>query len=328
MKKITQTLVGNSPAVKNLRNAIEGISGLNDPVLISGELGTGKHLIANLIHSNDKEYTGSLIEFNCFAIPQRLHEEKLFGYFDSEGEEFTGIIDDAEKSYLLMEYVDKLSPEAQSGLLSIILYGTYFRKNGNKPVQADLRVLAIVDKDVSKLIESNVIENQLLDKLKSIHLRVPPLKTRKMDIPLLIEHFIKEESEKSGKKPVQISPELIERFFQNDWNGNISQLKSTIMTLIVASGEENLNLILFPEFDGQESSDILISLYQQFAEKLPSLKEFRDSMESALIKFALNECNYNVAKVGRTIGLSEAGMRRAMERLNLPTKRQMKKNLA
>lgn len=327
MKKnnVNDSLIGSSSSITNIRNSISGIANSNLPVLISGEIGTGKHLIAKLIRSQDKNSSDKLIEINCLAIPQRLHEEFLLGYIDEQGDEYPGILEGNENSCLLIENLENLSENAQSGILGLILYGTYYAKGGREANKINVRIIATTDKKLSELQDLETINQKFLEEIKKIYLHIPNLEERKEDIPLLVKHFVKSMSEEIGQKPPVIPPELIGKYYTIKMNGNVSQLKSSIRTLLIASNGNELNIELFPEEKDVATPDLLYSLYQQFKEKSQSLREFRHGIEGTIIKFTLEETNYNAAKVGRILGLSEAGMRRAMERLGILTKRQRRR---
>jgi len=266
-----------------------------------------------------------LTEFNCLAVPQRLHEEILLGYIDEQGDEYTGILEGSENSCLLIENLENLSENAQTGILSLILNGTYYVKGGREPKNINIRIIATTDKELSELQDGKTLNPKFLEEIKKIYLQIPPLKERKEDIPLLVNYFVKNISEELGQKIPVIPPELIGKYYSLEMNGNVSQLKSSIRTLLVASNGQDINIDLIPDVDEVATPDLLYNLYQQFKEKSQSLREFRYDVEGSVIRMALEETNYNAAKVGRKLGLSEAGMRRAMERLGVLTRRQRKR---
>jgi len=327
MKKnnLNDSLIGSSSSITNIRDSITGIANSNLPVLISGEIGTGKHLIAKLISSQDKKRSDNLIEFNCLAIPQRLHEEILLGYIDEQGDEYRGKLEGTKNPCLLIENLENLSEEAQSGILGLILYGTYYAKGGREPNKLNIRIIATTDKELSELQDQKALNPKFLEEIRKIYLHIPSLEDRKEDIPLLVKHFVKNISAEIGRKSPVIPPELIGKYYSIKMSGNVSQLKSSIRTLLVASGGNKLNIALFPEEKDAATPDLLYALYQQFKQKAQSLREFRHGVEGTIIKMTLEETNYNAAKVGRKLGLSEAGMRRAMERLGILTKRQRRR---
>jgi len=186
------------------------------------------------------------------------------------------------------------------------------------------RVIATTDKDFHDLANDDIIIPKLLKEISEIQINLPPLRDRMEDIPMLVENYISRISKELGKSTPVIPPELIEQYVSQEWNGNVSQLISSIRTLLLATDGKVIDVEIMPNDNKIEISDILSGLYKQFKEKSQSLKEFRNNVEGIVIKIALEEANYNAAKVGRKIGMSEAGMRRAMERLGILTKRQKK----
>ena len=323
--KNEEVLIGASKIITSIRKSIAVIANSNRPVLISGEIGTGKHLVAELINIQDKNSPGELIKFNCLAVPRRLHEDIILGYIDEQGKENAGLLDGKKKYSLLIENLENLSDEAQSGILSIILNGSYYLAGGRKSKSGDIRVIATTDRDIKDLTDDNIIIPKLLKEISEFQINLPPLRDRKEDIPMLVENYISRISNELGKSAPVIPPELIESYISQDWHGNISQLISSVRTLLLSTAGEEIDTNLIPSVNKTETPDILSGLYRQFKEKSQSLKEFRNNVEFVVIKLALEEANYNAAKVGRKIGMSEAGMRRAMERLGILTKRQKSK---
>jgi len=317
-------LIGSSKIISSIRNSITFIANSNQPVLISGEIGTGKYLVAELINIQDKNSPGDLTQFNCLAVPPRLHADIIFGFIDEKGKENAGLLEGKTKYSLLIENLEKLSEEAQSGILSIILNGSYYLSGGRKPQKADIRVIATTDKDIHDLASEDFIIPKLLKEISEIQISLPPLRERMEDIPMLVENYINRISKELGKSTPVIPPELIEKYISQEWNGNVSQLISSIRTLLLATDGNEIDVTITPNGNKIEIPDILYNLYKQFREKSQTLKEFRNNVEGIVIKIALEEANYNAAKVGRKIGMSEAGMRRAMERLGILTKRQRK----
>lgn len=325
MTKIEEQIIGNSPKIKSIRNALRNIAKSSDNVLVSGDIGTGKHHVANVILSLSGKDPGKALEFNCFTTPKRLHEEKLFGYVDEEGNEYIGLIDDALNATLILIQFEKLSEESQAGLLNILLYGKYFRKNGVEEVDANVRIISITDKDIAEIHDNLNFDSKLLSKLLEVEIQLPSLSERKEDIPLLFEHFLKLESNKTKREMPIISPEIIEHLFMRKWNGNVAQLRSVANTMLVSSGGKDFKLDLLPSYSNEESSDLLLNLYNQFKAKGQTIKELRYDIERVVLNRALVETNFNAKRAGINIGLSEPGMRLAMKRLGILTKKQKKK---
>ena len=323
--KIEEQIIGISPIVSSIRNALNNIAKSDDNILISGDIGTGKHHIAKVIVSLSGKDSIKSIEFNCFAVPRRLHEEKLFGYIDEDGNEIRGMVDDAINSTLLLVQFEKLSEEAQSGLLNILLYGKFYRKNGVEEVIENVRIISITDRDMAEINDNPDFDSKLLSKLLEVEIHLPPLNERKEDIPLLFEHFLKLECNKTGRKMPIISPEIVEHLFMRDWNGNIAQLRSVANTMLVSTQGEDLKLDFLPSYSMEESSDLLLHLYNQFKAKGQTIRDLRNDIESAVINRALVDTNYNAKRAGINIGLSEPGIRLAMKRLGIPSSRQRKK---
>ena len=325
MTKIEDQIIGTSLKIKSIRSALKNIAKSGDNVLVSGDIGTGKHHVANVILSLSGKDPGKALEFNCFTTPKRLHEEKLFGYVDEEGNEYIGLIDDALNDTLMLVQFEKLSEESQAGLLNILLYGKYFRKNGVEEVDANVRIISITDKDIAEIHDNLNFDSKLLSKLLEVEIQLPSLSERKEDIPLLFEHFLKLESNKTKREMPIISPEIIEHLFMRKWNGNVAQLRSVANTMLVSSGGKDFKLDLLPSYSNEESSDLLLNLYNQFKAKGQTIKALRYDIERVVLNRALVETNFNAKRAGINIGLSEPGMRLAMKRLGILTKKQKKK---
>src|SRR5438094_1697894 len=234
-------IVGRSYAVRAVTDKIEKVAKTPGRVLISGENGTGKELVARAIHKQSTRADGPFVEVNCAAIPSELIESELFGHMKGS---FTGAVSDragkfeqANSGTLFLDEIGDMSLSAQAKVLRVLQDGMVTRIGGSKPTQVDVRVLAATNKNLESEIAEGRFREDLFYRLNVVPIHVPPLRERREDIPLLVVHFLNQLTEREGVAPRTIANEAIEQLRQLDWPGNVRELRNTIeRLLILASG--------------------------------------------------------------------------------------------
>ncbi|MEP7348269.1 MAG: sigma-54 dependent transcriptional regulator, partial [Gemmatimonadaceae bacterium] len=234
-------IVGRSYVINSLMDKIERVGPTPARVLITGENGTGKELVARAIHRLSPRASKPLVEVNCAAIPSELIESELFGHIKGS---FTGAIADrtgkfeqADKGTLFLDEIGDMSVAAQAKVLRVLQDGELTRIGGSKRIQVDVRVLAATNKKLEDEIEAGRFREDLYYRLNVVPLHVPPLRDRREDIPLLAEYFVNQLSTRDGAPSRQIDVSALEALAALDWPGNVRELKNTIeRLLILASG--------------------------------------------------------------------------------------------
>ena len=233
-------MIGQSPAIEHVRELINKVAPTDARVLITGENGTGKEVVARLIHAQSNRSAAALVEVNCAAIPSELIESELFGHVKGS---FTGAIKDkagkfeqADGGTLFLDEVGDMSLSAQAKVLRALQENEVTRVGGDKAIKVNVRVLAATNKDLKKEIEAGNFREDLFHRLSVIPIHVPALRDRKEDIPLLVEHFCALICSEQCIAPKTFDQSAMEALQNSDWTGNIRELRNVVERLIILSG--------------------------------------------------------------------------------------------
>jgi two-component system response regulator AtoC len=249
--ELRERMIGRSPAMSQIYKTIGRVAASDASVLITGETGTGKELAANLIHQNSARRSGALIKVNCAALPETLIESELFGH---EKGAFTGAVAQrkgrfelAHKGTIFLDEVGEITLPVQKKLLRVLQEGEIERVGGTGVVKVDVRVLTATNRDLLEEVKAGNFREDLYYRLNVINIHMPPLRERRTDIPVLIEHFLDKYRYKPGAPPTRISEEALELLEKYDWPGNVRQLENEIERAVVLSQgnvitSHNLNL--------------------------------------------------------------------------------------
>ena len=233
-------MVGKSAPMMEVRNMIEKVAPTNARVLITGENGTGKELVARQMHELSARRYGPFIEVNCAAIPAELIESQLFGHekgsFTSAIKQKKGDFELANGGTLFLDEIGDMSLAAQAKVLRALQENKIVRVGGEKEIPVDVRIIAATNKDLRKMIDENAFREDLYHRLSVIVIHVPPLRERKDDIPLLVESFVETISQNMGKAVPKFSSEALEELKQYQWTGNIRELHNIVERLVILSG--------------------------------------------------------------------------------------------
>lgn len=230
-------IIGESPAIKEIVNMIDKVAATDARVLITGENGTGKELVAHQLHEKSLRSKGPFIEVNCAAIPSELIESELFGHekgsFTSAIKQRKGDFELADGGTLLLDEIGDMSLAAQSKVLRALQENKIMRVGGEKEIEVDVRVIAATNKNLQQEIKAGNFREDLYHRLSVIIINVPPLREREGDIPLLTQYFLKEICSKMGKAPMTITDEAVNLLAGMQWRGNIRELNNVVERLII-----------------------------------------------------------------------------------------------
>jgi transcriptional regulator with PAS, ATPase and Fis domain len=230
-------IVGNSPEIQEIREIIHQVAPTDITVLITGESGTGKEVIARAVHSLSKRSTKAMVTVNCGAIPEGIIESELFGHekgaFTSAVETRKGYFEIADGGTIFLDEIGETPVATQVKLLRVIENGEFMRVGASIPRTTDVRVIAATNKNLEHEVQQKRFRADLYFRLRSVNLWIPPLRHRREDIPLLIEHFMEEFSQKSQIASGGISPDAIEELMRYPWPGNVRELRNIIESMIV-----------------------------------------------------------------------------------------------
>ncbi len=232
-----QNLIGHSDAMRRILELIEKVADSDSTVLIYGESGTGKELVARAIHYRSDRMDKPLVPINCAAIPSDLLESELFGYekgaFTGAHRTKIGRFEYANGGTLFLDEIGEMSPQLQVKLLRVLQEKSFERLGGVRPIQVDVRIIAATNRDLEKAIEEGKFREDLYYRLSVIPIHIPPLRERKEDIPLLVEHFLEKFNTEKGRSVSGVSPKAMERLMEYSWPGNVRELENLIERLVV-----------------------------------------------------------------------------------------------
>jgi DNA-binding NtrC family response regulator len=240
-KKISKSyeIVGESKAIKEVKEMIEKVGPTDARVLITGENGTGKELVARGLHEHSDRSKKPIVEVNCAAIPSELIESELFGHekgsFTSAHKQRIGKFEQADGGTLFLDEVGDMSLSAQAKVLRVLQENQITRVGGDKSIKVNVRVVAATNKNLKEEIKQNKFREDLYHRLGVILIKVPALRERKEDIELLVNHFLDQIAKEYGAKPKNLEPKALETLSGYDWTGNIRELRNVVERLVIMS---------------------------------------------------------------------------------------------
>jgi len=311
-------IVGKSYGIRAVIDKIERVGKTPARVLITGENGTGKELVARALHSQSSRADHPFVEVNCAAIPSELIESELFGHMKGS---FTGAVADragkfeqANTGTLFLDEVGDMSLAAQAKVLRVLQDGVVTRIGGSKPVEVDVRVLAATNKNLETEIAEGRFREDLFYRLNVVPIHVPPLRERREDIPLLVAHFVNLLTRREGVAPRSFAPEAVERLTHLDWPGNVRELRNTIERLLILApgpritGEDVARLV--GKRDPEQAG--LGSLLE-----CKTFEEFKHAAERAFLLAKLRELDWNVSETARALDMPRSNLYKKIERYGL-----------
>ncbi|SMC22746.1 two component, sigma54 specific, transcriptional regulator, Fis family [Desulfacinum hydrothermale DSM 13146] len=313
-----QRLTGESAAIVELRDQIRRAAPSHATVLVTGENGTGKELVARSIHFLSPRKNRPLIEVNCAAIPEELIESELFGHekgaFTGAQERRRGKFDLADGGTLFLDEIGDMSLKTQAKILRIIQEQSFERVGGSKTIRVDVRIVAATNKDLQAEIEAGRFRQDLFFRLNVIPLHVPPLRERLDDIPLLVEDFLNELSQESTLGRKEIDPEVLERLKRYDWPGNVRELKNFVERLVIMTPGRVIRPHDLPrDFVAQQGR----APGGEDPFRYPTLKEARFHFERQYLLKKLEENDWNVSLTAQNVGLERSHLHRKMKVLGI-----------
>jgi len=304
-------LIGKSPAIQIVKETIEKIAPYDINVLITGESGTGKEVVAKTIHSLSRRKNRPFIAINCASLPADLLESELFGYkkgaFTGATSDKKGLIEEANGGTLFLDEIGEMPMSLQAKLLRFLEERKIRPLGSLKEIEVDVRIISATNRDLEEEIKKGNFREDLYYRLSTIIIRVPPLRERKEDIPLLAEYFLKEFQEKYNKHFTKISPDFLTFLTNHEFKGNIRELRNVLEKAVILSEGEELKSPVF-------KPDELNSLYidnpegefniKSFPEKGVDLKTIIANVEKALIDKAMDVSGGVKTRAAEILGLS------------------------
>jgi DNA-binding NtrC family response regulator len=301
-------IIGESEAIHDIKDTIERVAPTEARVLISGENGTGKELVAKWIHHRSARADEPIVEVNCAAIPDELIESELFGHekgaFTGATQQRIGKFEQAHEGTLFLDEIGDMSLSAQAKVLRVLQEDEIERVGGERSIQVDVRVIAATNKDLMGEIEEGRFREDLYHRIGVILIEVPPLRRRRGDIPLLTEHGAERLARRNGLSPKTFTDDALERLQQYEWRGNVRELYNVIERLLILVEGDTIEAADVDQFVEPKSlSDgparELITAYDDFTQA-------RDQFEKRFIEYKLDEHDWNVSQTAETIGIQRS----------------------
>jgi len=305
-------IIGESSAIKKLKEEIKKISKSNANIVIFGENGTGKELVAKNIHKLSLRKDKPFVDINCAAIPDELIESELFGYekgaFTGAVSRKAGKLEIANEGTIFLDEIGDMSLKAQAKLLRAIETKSFHRLGGLQKIDVDVRFVCASNKDLKTLIEQGLFREDLYYRLSVITLQVPPLRERGYDIILLSEHFLEHFCQENKTKPKKLSDEAKETLLYYDWPGNVRELKNLM---------ERLSITIEKDFIDQEDLGLNIENLNVYHDEPQDFKSAKQEFEKQFILKKLAQHNYNIKQTAQAIGMDFTNLYRKIKAYNI-----------
>jgi DNA-binding NtrC family response regulator len=300
-----EDIVGNSKAMIKVLKEVENVAQSNSSVIITGESGTGKELIARAIHSNSARKFFPLVTVHCGALSEDLLESELFGH---EKGAFTGALfnrkgrfEMADGGTIFLDEIATISGKMQIELLRVLESKTFVRVGGNKEIKSDFRVICATNRNLKKLVEEGTFREDLYYRLNVVNITIPPLRERREDIPMLVQHFIKKYCTSMSRDLISIDPAALKRIEEYDFPGNVRELENMIERAIVVGNGKEIRLKDLPL-----EKDIITDSNDSLSE-----------LEKKYVLQTLNKYNWNISRSAKALKIDRVTMYNKIKKYNL-----------
>lgn len=307
---VSDDLIGSSPAMKRILQLVERVAQTDATILLQGESGTGKSLLARKIHQLSGRSAAPFVSVNCAAIPEQLLESELFGYekgaFTGATASRQGKFEAADSGTIFLDEVGEITPALQAKLLQVTQEKTFMRLGSNVSKQVDVRIISATNRDLRKMVEQGTFREDLYYRLNIVDMFIPPLRERVEDIPFFIDQFLRRHRQKYARD-FEISPELMKVLMQYEWPGNVRELENALERAVVLCSGDKLSIEDFSREikqgrqEAQEAPEQTYSLGKALPDQL-------DEIEKRLIAQALEEAQGQAASAARILGISRQSL--------------------
>jgi two-component system response regulator HydG len=320
---LSRSLVFTSPAMSRLAVLVQRIATHDVTVLLTGESGTGKERIADALVAASRRAQKPFLRFNCAALTAELAEAELFGHtrgaFTGAVKSRPGLFREADGGTMLLDEIGELPPSIQAKLLRVLQEGEVRPVGEDQPVKVDVRIIAATHRDLQRMAAEGKFREDLFYRLKVVHLRVPALRERPEDIPLLARHFLGEFSRRFGAGPLTLTPSLLARIAAHSWPGNVREMENALESLVALSQGSELDLSLLPEpltVDLPATTTARPNATPDVVGRM-DLRSRMDAYERGLIVAALAAAHGNRSLAARTLGINRATLHGKLHKYGL-----------
>ncbi len=327
-----QNILGNSAAIKGVMDIVQQVAPTRAAVLIEGESGTGKELVAKAIHQLSPRADQPMVTVHCAALSPTLLESELFGHekgaFTGAHERRIGRFEQARGGTLFLDEIGEIDPGIQVKLLRFLSERTFERVGSNKTITSDVRIVAATNRDLEKLVKEGTFREDLYFRLRVVPIKMPPLRERREDIPLLAKHFLREVAKENSKSVGEFTPEAMDCLVQYNWPGNIRELRTAVEHAVVLCRGESITVKDLPvyarnnqaagsRFESEPQPEQESDEEGGDGETPASERSSVRQAEKQLIMRALQECNGNKTLAAQRIGMSRRTLHRKIRRYQL-----------
>ncbi len=324
-------IIGEAPAMQEVFRAIGKLARSNISVLVTGETGTGKELVAKALHRHSPRAANPFIAINTAAIPRDLLESELFGHergaFTGATERRSGRFEQADSGTLFLDEIGDMPADLQTRLLRVLSDGEFYRVGGRKPVKVDVRVIAATHQDLEQLVEEKLFREDLMHRLNVIRIHIPALRERREDIPLLMNKFLISAAEELNEEPKELLPETALQLRHFDWPGNVRQLENTARLLTVMAAGKSIHLQDLPaeirEIDDSQMHGEWQAALKLWATQMllqsekPLLESAVPEFERIMIEAALESSGGKKNEAAQRLGWGRNTLTRKMQALGI-----------
>lgn len=309
-------ILGDSPAITRIKDTIQRVAPTEARVLITGEAGTGKELVARWVHHYSNRRDGHLVEVNCAAIPSELIESELFGHekgsFTGATKQRIGKFEQAHQGTLFLDEIGDMSLSAQAKVLRALQENKITRVGGDRSIPVDVRVVAATNKDLLGQIEENEFREDLYHRLSVILIHVPPLRDRRQDIPIITQHFTQQLSRRNGLPPKAFTSGALTALQGYEWRGNVRELHNVVERLLILSEGEEIttrDVERYVRPGGAQGQHL-----QGLLDRFEAFSDFRDMAEKLFIEHKLDHFDWNISRTAEAIGIQRSHLYNKMNK--------------
>jgi two-component system, NtrC family, response regulator PilR len=320
-------IIGISPAMERLKQTIRTVASTQSTVLVYGESGTGKELVARAVHTCSPRVSEPFVSINCGAFPETLLESELFGYvkgaFTGANQNKRGLFEVADRGTVFLDEIGEMNLGMQVKLLRVLQERCVRPVGGSEEVAIDVRVIAATNRDLERQVAENTFREDLYYRLNVIPVTVPPLRERREDVPLLVNHFVKKYAKSAGRSIAQVSPESLSQLSTYEWPGNVRQLENTIERAVALATGEVLNVQLPVERARARAAAAGVggdSMSVPAGAVLPDgmdMEKYVADIERSLLKSALQQSNGVQTRAADVLRISYRSFRHLMKKYDL-----------
>ena len=329
--EVRHQMIGDSAALKQVMAAIGRAAPTNATVLIQGESGVGKELVARTIHRNSLRSRERFVQVNCAAIPEELIESELFGHekgsFTGATEKQVGKFEQADRGTIFLDEVGDMSAKTQAKVLRVLQEGEVERLGSARTIKVDVRVIAATNKNLEEEIEKGRFREDLYFRLAVIPVYVPPLRERPEDVPLLVRHYMDYFSRENNTRPKRVTQAAMDALQRYRWKGNIRELRNTVERMNIMTGSDTIDLADVPEVVRSPSASFSAAASGGLAAPKPlsdsegakagTLREFKENAERAFLVGKLRENGWNISKTAEVIGTPRSNLYKKLEQYQI-----------